>query len=248
MTEQKHAVITGGGRGIGAAVAAAFDTAGIRTTLLGRDVSKLEATADRLTSAACLQLDVTDVNAVRNTFEQIEGPVDILVNNAGIGPSSPFNRHSAEVWHNTFAVNVHGAFYCTQAVIDGMAERDWGRVINIASTSALKGYGYVAGYCASKHALLGLTRALAVEYAKKNITFNAICPGFAETDLLADSVENIVGKTGRSEEDARKALAGNNPQGRFIQPEEVAETAMWLISDAACSITGQAISISGGEI
>ena len=129
-----------------------------------------------------------------------------------------------------------------------MLKRNSGRVINIASTSALKGYAYVAGYVASKHALLGLTRALATEYACTCITFNAICPGFAETELLIDSVDNIVDKTGRSIEEARKVLASNNPQGKFIQPEEVAATALWLISDAACSITGQAISVSGGEI
>jgi len=241
-----HAVITGGGRGLGSAIASAFDAEGITTTLLGRDLAKLEETAQGLNNARCLQLNVTDADAVKQVFTEI-GHVDILVNNAGIGPSSPFNRHSIEDWRNTFAVNVDGAFYCTQAVIDGMLERNSGRVINIASTSALKGYAYVAGYVASKHALLGLTRALATEYANTGITFNAICPGFAETDLLTDSVDNIVAKTSRSVEEARKILASNNPQGRFIQPEEVAATAMWLISDAACSITGQAISVSGGE-
>lgn len=241
-----HAVITGGGRGLGSAIASAFDAEGITTTLLGRDQAKLEETAQGLNNASCLQLDVTDAEAVKQVFAEI-GDVDILVNNAGIGPSSPFNRHSIEDWRNTFAVNVDGAFYCTQAVIDGMLERNRGRVINIASTSALKGYAYVAGYVASKHAVLGLTRALATEYAKTGVTFNAICPGFAETDLLTDSVDNIVAKTSRSVEEARKILASNNPQGRFIQPEEVASTAMWLISDAACSITGQAISVSGGE-
>ena len=128
-----------------------------------------------------------------------------------------------------------------------MLERNSGRVINIASTSALKGYAYVSGYVASKHALLGLTRALATEYAGTNLTFNAICPGFAETDLLTQSIDNIVSKTGRSEREARKTLASNNPQKRFIQPEEIAATAMWLISDAASSVTGQAISVSGGE-
>ena len=242
-----HAVITGGGRGLGSAIAAAFDAAGIKTTLLGRDLAGLQETAVELNNANCLQLDVTNAEAVKSVFDQIDD-VDILVNNAGIGPSSPFNRHSTEVWRNTFAVNADGAFYCTQAVIDNMLKRNSGRVINIASTSALKGYAYVAGYVASKHALLGLTRALATEYASTGITFNAICPGFAETELLIDSVDNIVDKTGRSIEEARKVLASNNPQGKFIQPEEVAATALWLISDAACSITGQAISVSGGEI
>ena len=242
-----HAVITGGGRGLGAAIARAFDKAGVNTTLLGRDPERLEETAKSLSHGTFRQLDVTDPDAVKTVFNEL-GDIDILVNNAGIGPSSPFSRQSADAWQQTFAVNVDGAFYCTQAVIGGMLERNTGRVINVASTSALKGYAYVAAYVASKHALLGLTRALAVEYAKTGITFNAICPGFAETDLLTDSVDNIVARTGRSAADARSILASNNPQGRFIQPEEVAATAIWLISDAASSITGQAISVSGGEI
>ena len=243
----KHAVITGGGSGLGYAIAAAFDAEGIGTTLLGRNLASLQETVDKLDNASCLKLDVTHTEAVQSVFDQI-GEVDILVNNAGVGPSSPFNRHSVDDWRNTFAVNVDGAFYCTQAVINNMLERNTGRVINIASTSALKGYAYVAGYVASKHALLGLTRALATEYAGTGITFNAICPGFAETELLTDSVNNIVAKTQRSIEEARGILASNNPQGRFIQPAEVAATALWLISDAAHSITGQAISVSGGEI
>ena len=243
----KHAVITGGGSGLGYAIAAAFDAEGIGTTLLGRNLARLQETVDKLDNASCLKLDVTHTEAVQSVFDQI-GEVDILVNNAGVGPSSPFNRHSVDDWQNTFAVNVDGAFYCTQAVINNMLERNTGRVINIASTSALKGYAYVAGYVASKHALLGLTRALATEYAGTGITFNAICPGFAETELLTDSVNNIVAKTQRSIEEARGILASNNPQGRFIQPAEVAATALWLISDDAHSITGQAISVSGGEI
>ena len=241
-----HAVITGGGRGLGAAIATAFDAAGITTTLLGRNLTNLQEVAGRLQAARCQELDVTDPEAVQAAFSDLPA-VDILVNNAGIAPSSPFNRHTLEDWRASFAVNVDGAFYCTQAVIDSMLERNAGRVINIASTSAQKGYAYVSGYVASKHALLGLTRALATEYARTGITFNAICPGFAETDLLTQSVDNIVSKTGRSAAEARATLASNNPQKRFIQPEEVAATAMWLISDAASSITGQALSISGGE-
>ena len=241
-----HAVITGGGRGLGAVIAKAFDSAGITTTLLGRDQKGLQEVTGRLHRASCLKLDVTDPEAVHAIFSGLSN-IDILVNNAGIAPSSPFSRHTLEDWRSSFAVNVDGAFYCTQAAIGSMLERNSGRVINIASTSALKGYAYVSGYVASKHALLGLTRALATEYAGTNLTFNAICPGFAETDLLTQSIDNIVSKTGRSEREARKTLASNNPQKRFIQPEEIAATAMWLISDAASSVTGQAISVSGGE-
>ena len=244
----RHAVVTGGGSGIGAAIAAAFDAAGIPTTIMGRSEEKLEQTAAGLKNADIAAIDVSDPDNVAEVFAGLASPVDILVNNAGIAPSAPFHRQSVEDWHNTFAVNTHGAFYCTQSVIGGMVERNAGRVINIASTSAQIGYAYVAAYCASKPALLGLTRALATEYANKDITFNAICPGFAETEILSESVDNIVSKTGRSEDQARAALAANNPQKRFIQPEEVAAAAMWLISHEARSVTGQAISISGGEV
>ena len=243
----KHALITGAGSGIGAGIARAFDAAGIRTTLAGRRAGKLDAVARTLDHAQVCVLDVTDEDAVTQQLSELDQPVDILVNNAGIAPSSPFHRHSTSDWHDTFAVNVHGAFYCTRAVVGAMRDRDYGRIINIASTSALRGYAYVAAYCASKHALLGLTRALAAETAASSITVNAICPGFAETGLLRASVQNIVDKTGRTEAQARTALASNNPQKRFIQPSEVAAAALWLASPEAGSVTGQAISISGGE-
>ncbi len=242
----KHALITGGGKGLGAGIAKAFDDAGIRCTLVGRDEAALRQTAEVLTECQYRVIDVTDAEAVTDLVESLDD-VDILVNNAGIAPSKPFLKHDDETWQQTFAVNVDGAFYCTQAVLPGMLEHDQGRVINIASTSAQIGYSYVAAYCASKHALLGLTRALAAEYARTGITFNAICPGFAATEMLDVSVKNIVDKTGRTEEQAKQALSTNNPQGRFIEPYEVGATALWLASDAAGSVTGQAISVSGGE-
>lgn len=242
----KHAVITGGGTGIGAGVARAFDAEGMRTTLIGRTGSVLEGVCESLSNADYRVLDITDSNAVVGAFQEIEA-VDVLVNNAGIAPSMPFTKLDGLTWRDTFAVNVDGAFYCTQAVLPGMLERQFGRVINIASTSAQKGYGYVASYCASKHALLGLTRALATEYARSPVTFNAVCPGFANTAMLEVSVKNIMEKTGRSEDEARKALYSNNPQQRLIEPEEIGATAVWLASELAGSVTGQAISVSGGE-
>lgn len=242
----KHAVITGGGTGIGAGIARACDAQGIRTTLVGRTQSALKSVCETLSHADYRILDITDSDAVTCTFQEID-PVDILVNNAGIAPSMPFTKLDSVIWRDTFAVNVDGAFNCTLAVLPGMLERGFGRVVNIASTSALKGYGYVASYCASKHALLGLTRALAAEYARTPLTFNAICPGFANTEMLEASVNNIIEKTGRSGEEARKALYSNNPQQRFIEPEEIGATAVWLAGDLAGSVTGQAISVSGGE-
>ena len=242
----KHAVITGGGTGIGAGIARAFDAEGIRTTLVGRTQSTLKHVCESLANADYRVLDITDSSAVVGAFREFDA-VDVLVNNAGIAPSLPFAKLDSVTWRDTFAVNVDGAFHCTQAVLPGMLERGFGRIINIASTSAQKGYGYVASYCASKHALLGLTRALATEYARTPVTFNAICPGFANTEMLGVSVSNIMEKTGRSEEEARKALYSNNPQQRFIEPEEIGATAVWLASELAGSVTGQAISVSGGE-
>ena len=242
----KHAVITGGGTGIGAGIARAFDAAGIRTTLVCRTRSALEKVCESLSNADYRVLDITDSHAVVGAFQEIDA-VDVLVNNAGIAPSMPFTKLDIVTWRDTFAVNVDGAFYCTQAVLPGMLERGFGRVINIASTAAQKGYGYVASYCASKHAMLGLTRALAAEYARSPVTFNAVCPGFANTEMLQVSVKNIMEKTGRSEDEAREALFSNNPQQRFIEPEEVGATAVWLASELAGSVTGQAISVSGGE-
>ena len=242
----RHAVVTGGGTGIGAGIARACDAEGIRTTLVGRTQSALESVCKSLSHADYRILDITDSQAVTSAFQEV-GPVDILVNNAGIAPSMPFTKLDSETWRDTFAVNVDGAFHCTRAVVPGMLKRGFGRVVNVASTSAQKGYGYVASYCASKHALLGLTRALAAEYARSPLTFNAICPGFANTEMLEASINNIVEKTGRSEAEARKALYSNNPQQRFIEPDEIGATAVWLASDLAGSVTGQAISVSGGE-
>ncbi len=243
----QRAIVTGGGRGIGAAIASRLDALGVHTTLVGRDLATLEAHASTLDNASVATLDVTDPDAVKALFTDL-GRVDILVNNAGTAPSAPFTKLSLDAWRTTMAVNLDGVFYCCSAVIGGMLEANYGRIINIASTSSLKGYAYVAAYVAAKHGVLGLTRALATEYARKNITVNAICPGFSETDLLKGAVQNIVKTTGRSEEEARKALYSGNPQQRFIDPVEVASTVEWLIRKESASITGQAIAICGGEV
>lgn len=247
----RHALVTGGGTGIGAAVARALAGEGAALTLSGRRREPLEDVASELPYATAVPADVTDEASVAEMVRQAEaayGPVDILIANAGAAESVPFAKTSLDQWQRMLAVNMTGVFLSTRAVLPGMSERGWGRVIFMASTAGLKGYAYVAPYCAAKHGVVGLARALALETARSGVTVNAICPGFTETPLLADSIRIIVENTGRSEEEARQALAASNPQGRFIQPEEVAATALWLCRPGAEAVTGQAISVSGGEI
>lgn len=247
---RQHAVITGGGSGIGEAVAERLAETGMRITLMGRNPERLSATAGRL-KAASQQVDITDSGSVRNGFAaavQTNGPVTILVNNAGSAESGPFARMDDDLWDRMLAVNLTGTYLCTKAVADKMSKAGFGRIINIASTAAQKGYAYVSAYCAAKHGVLGLTRALALELARKGVTVNAVCPGFTDTDLVARSLETIVNSTGMTREEALAELVKNNPQGRLIKPQEVAETVAWLCNENSASITGQAISVAGGEI
>ncbi|MFC7047735.1 SDR family NAD(P)-dependent oxidoreductase [Emcibacter nanhaiensis] len=258
MTEQtqgkfkgKHAVITGGGRGIGAAIADALAAEGAKLTLLGRNEEVLKAKAETLPAALPLSCDVTDQAAVEAVIAQAReahGPVDILVNNAGAAHPAPFMKTSSEQLQSMLDVNLMGPWYCIQAVLPEMQERDSGRIVNIASTAALIGYKYVTAYAAAKHAVQGMTRSLALELAGRNITINSVCPGFTETDIAFDAIENIMSKTGRSREEAIAELAKHNPQKRFIQPEEVASAVLWLCEDINRSMTGQAISVAGGEV
>ena len=176
------------------------------------------------------------------------GAIDTLVNNAGQASSAPALKTDLALWQRMLAVNLTGAWVCTQQALPGMVRAGWGRVVNVASTAAQRGYAYVSAYCAAKHGVLGLTRALALELATRGVTVNAVCPGFTETDLLADSVANIMAKTGRTEEQARADLAAGNPQKRLIQPQEVADAVLWLCQPGSGSVTGQAISVSGGEV
>jgi len=248
-----HAVVTGGGSGIGAAVARELAQRGARVTLMGRDLAKLQAQRDRLAAQGRLAVercDVADEASVKTAFERAQsnlGVLDILVNNAGQAQTAPFVKTRLAEWQQMLQVNLTGTFLCTQQVVAGMAERGFGRIINVASTASLKGYAYVAAYCAAKHGVLGLTRALALEMAKKGVTVNAVCPGYTETEIVEQAVANIVAKTGRSAEAARQQLAAGNPQGRLVQPEEVAHTVAWLASRGASAITGQAIAVCGGE-
>jgi len=244
----KHAVVTGASRGIGLAIARRLLAQGARVTLMARDAAGLDAAARELGAGVAWQtVDVTDPASVAQAFA-LAGTVDILVNNAGQAASSPFMRTDAATWQRMLDANLSGAYHCIQAALPSMLEAGWGRIVNVASTAGLTGYRYVAAYCAAKHGLVGLTRALALELARKGVTVNAVCPGYTETDIVQEAVANIVRKTGRSEEEARAELASNNPQGRLVQPDEVAHAVAMLCMPAASAMNGQAIAVAGGEV
>lgn len=246
----QHALVTGGGTGIGAAIATALAQAGVSVTICGRRLPPLQALAARFANISAVTADVTDEAAMARIHEHAESrqqPFDIVIANAGTAESAPAHKTSLDLWTRTLNVNLTGAFLTVKPALAGMRRRGSGRIVFVASTAGLKGYAYVAPYVAAKHGVVGLTRALAVEMATTGITVNAVCPGFTDTAILNDSVRRIVETTGRNEEDARASLAETNPMGRFIQPEEIAQTVLWLCSDGAAAVTGQAISVSGGE-
>ena len=250
----RHAVVTGGGRGIGAAVAAALASEGATVSVLGRDAARLAAQVESLGGEARAQsvaVDVTDEASVKSAFAAVRarfGRVDILVNNAGQAGSAPLAKTDLALWQRMLAVNLTGVFLCTREALPEMTARGAGRIVNVASTAGLAGYAYVAAYCAAKHGVVGLTRAAALECAQTGVTVNAVCPGYTETDIVGAAVANIVAKTGRSEAEARAALVARNPQGRMVQPEEVASAVLWLCLPASSSVTGQAIAVAGGEV
>ena len=243
---RKHIVVTGGGTGVGADTARSFAEAGAKVTIMGRSEAPLSA--QNLPYQIC---DVTDQTAVVSAFDGAraqQGQIDVVIANAGAADSVPFGKMTSDQLQAMLAVNLIGVSNVWQAALSDMKESGWGRMIAIASTAGLKGYPYVAAYCAAKHGVVGLTRALSLELAAAGITVNAICPGFIETPMLDRSITNIMKKTGKSEDQARAALYAGNPQKRFIKTDEVSGTALWLCSDAARSVNGHALSLSGGEI
>jgi NAD(P)-dependent dehydrogenase (short-subunit alcohol dehydrogenase family) len=247
----RHAVVTGAARGIGAAIALRLAADGARLTLLGRQEGPLQELAAELPASAQAQAivcDVADPAAVALAFGKMTQAAHILVNNAGQAASSPFARTSDELWQRMLAVNLTGTFLCARAALPGMLAAGWGRIVNISSTAGQRGYAYVSAYAAAKHGVIGMTRSLALEVASKGVTVNAVCPGYTETDLLRESIDNVVVKTGRGAEEARAEFARHNPQGRIIRPEEVAGTVAWLCGSDADAINGQSISVSGGEV
>ena len=248
----KVAVVTGAGSGIGAAIAKALSREGAGVALIGRNAAKLERQAAGLSADTFIApADISDAESVHKAFARIRERfprIDVLVNNAGQAESAPFSRTDAALWNRMLAVNLTGTYLCTHEVLPAMLKQDYGRVINVASTAGLVGYGYVSAYCAAKHGVIGLTRALALESAKTAVTVNALCPGYADTEITRGTIANIVAKTGKSEAEARAALTSHNPQGRLIQPEEVANAVLWLCLPGSEAVTGQAIPIAGGEV
>jgi len=246
----KTALITGGGRGIGRAIAERLAALGAKVVVSGRTEPELNAVA-AATGGLAVQMDVADrasIEASLLALRERAGRVDILVNNAGAAESAPFDRTSDALWDRMIAVNVTSAFTLCRALIPEMVKAGFGRVINIASTAGVTGFVYTTAYCASKHALVGMTRAIALEVARANVTVNAVCPGWVETKLLEETVARISRKTGRGEDEARKALAGMSPQQRLVQPDEVAHLVAMLCADEAKSIHGQAMLIDGGQV
>jgi NAD(P)-dependent dehydrogenase (short-subunit alcohol dehydrogenase family) len=246
-----HAAVTGGGRGIGRAIAAALTGAGAAVTVFGRNAAPLKKAVTDGAAAGFETADVTDSAAVQAAFEsaiRARGPISILVANAGAAESAPFEKTSPDTFRRMFEVNALGVVHAVQAVLPEMLARKAGRIVAVASTAGLKGYPYVSAYVAAKHATVGLVRALALETAKRGVTVNALCPGYTDTDLVAESLDRIVTTTGRTKEDVLKLLLKDTPAGRLISPEEVAAAALFLCSPQASGITGAAFPIAGGEI
>lgn len=248
----RHAVVTGAAQGIGAAITRRLAAQGATLTLMGRRLPPLQALAAEWPGrATAVSVDVSDEAAVAEAFaaaRAAHGPVALLVNNAGQAESAPFGKTSLALWQRMIAVNLTGCFLCTRQALPDMLAARHGRVIHIASTAGQRGYAYVAAYVAAKHGVVGLTRALALEVAKKGITVNAVCPGYTDTEILQTSIARVVATTGRSEAEARAEFEKSNPQGRLVQPQEVADAVLWLAGDGAAGITGQCISVSGGEV
>jgi NAD(P)-dependent dehydrogenase (short-subunit alcohol dehydrogenase family) len=249
----KHALVTGASRGIGVAIAQRLLAEGARVTLLARELSVVSDVAAKLSASNAygVAADIANGDQVREAIENAGnrfGPIDILVNNAGQAGSASMHKMEDALWHTMLAVNLTGTYHGIRHVLLSMMQRDFGRIVNIASTAGLKGYPYVSAYSAAKHGVIGLTRSVALEVVGRNITVNAICPGYTDTDMVRETISNIQARTGRSEGEALAVLVANNPQRRLIHCEEVANAVAWLCLPGSESITGQSIAVAGGEV
>lgn len=248
----QHALVTGAGQGIGEAIARQLLARGAQVTVLGRRPQPLQQLVDEHPGRCHMVLaDVANAAEVKAAFAQAvaaQGAIHILVNNAGQALSSPFLKLDDQHWQSMLAVNLTGTMLCIQQVLPAMVEAGGGRIVNVSSTAGLTGYAYVAAYCAAKHGVIGLTRSLALEFAQKGITVNAVCPGYTETEIVTTSIERVVAKTGRTPEQAMAEFVKNNPQGRLVQPQQVADAVLWLCGQGAGAVTGQAIAVAGGEV
>lgn len=239
---RSRALVTGGGSGIGLAIARRLEADGMAVLITGRTLSRLAATG--LPHAV---MDVTDAGSV-NAVMQEHGPFTVVVSSAGVAPTAPALKTPASLWHDTLATNLTGTYNLAMATLPAMVEAGTGRFVAVASTAALRGYRYTMAYSASKHGVLGLVRTLALELAKTGVTCNAVCPGFTDTEIVRGAVQDIMAKTGRSEEQAMAAFTGDNPMARLVTPKEVADTVVWLCGAAAASVNGAAIPVDGGEL
>lgn len=245
MPKARHVVVTGGGRGVGAATARRFKELGYRVTVMARTRGEIEGLADEI-GAYAVRVDVGDPASVEAAF-MAAGPVDVLVNNAGMVRPSAVTKTDVRVWEEHLKVNLTGAFLCALKVLPGMISRQWGRIINVAGTTGLSGYPHLAALCASKHGLVGFTRALAAEVGHKGVTVNAVAPGMVDTPSAMDGLQILAEKSGQEVEDVIAGFKARSPQNRLFTPDEVAETITWLAGAGTQGINGSIITIDGGE-
>jgi NAD(P)-dependent dehydrogenase (short-subunit alcohol dehydrogenase family) len=246
--EGRHALITGGGTGIGASAATHLNAAGAKVTVTGRRAEPLEFIR-KIVNGTAVQADVTDRDQIARAFDEARaanGPIEMLIVNAGIAESAPFHKMSRESWDRIIAVNLTAAFDCAQAALPDLLASENGRLVFVASVASLRGVPYAAHYAASKHGLLGLMRSLAAEYAKTNLTVNAVCPGYVDTPMTTESIARVSKITGRSEDDARSAITNMNASGRLVHPDGIGTMIMTICLPQSRDVNGAAITIDGG--